>query len=132
MTHMLMAPHPTTDGTHNEQKIKLSWEDKEGMSYLWQIRMKKKHEESTYQEVFLALLHDETHPALPIGILRKFDDGRLGGLGYVWTNPSPDVRMQMSDLIFVLVDTAFGKVAYEQGLLPFSGEAAEEISRCDW
>merc|ERR1712072_343056 len=101
MTHILMAPHPD----HGNAESKPRQTDK-SVSFLWQIRMKKEHDGATYAQVFSDLLRDTFNPALPLGILRNFDDEKMG-LGYVWTNPAPETRMLASDLIFVLADSVF-------------------------
>lgn len=125
MTHILMAPHPEQQGEGGTKR------EKDAACFLWQVRMKKQHCDATYQDVFLDFVQDSKHPALPLGILRIFDDARMGGLGYVWTNPAPSTVMLDTDLIFVLADNLFGKAAYEQGLLPFSGRAQDELARSD-
>merc|ERR1712185_521926 len=99
-----------------------------GRMSMWQVSLKTEFRGLTYAKVFAQMVSDESTPALPLGILRRFDhntvtaDGRqqldVKGLGYVWTNPNQDTLVQDTDLLFCLGDQAFGKAAYEEGLLP--------------
>merc|ERR1712216_583485 len=96
-------------------------------TFMWQIRVKKEHRGAKYGDVFASLVGDPKEPGLPLGLLRRFHDSPRQG--FVWTNPKRDVEVEASDLIFVLGTTRFGKLAYEEGLLPFSGREPPSTPR---
>lgn len=96
-------------------------------NFVWQVRLKEEHYGSTYGEVFAELVGDPKEPALPLGLLRRFPESSCG-MGYVWTNPGKDTPLQETDLLFVVANPRFGKMAHSLGLLPFQGHGQEPLS----
>eukprot|EP00927_Polykrikos_kofoidii_P048139 TRINITY_DN42367_c0_g1_i1.p1 TRINITY_DN42367_c0_g1~~TRINITY_DN42367_c0_g1_i1.p1 ORF type:complete len:1157 (-),score=110.91 TRINITY_DN42367_c0_g1_i1:49-3231(-) len=89
----------------------------------WCVSGRPEYEELTYGEVFQELIQDSTHPAIPLGLYRKFDKksvSRGANTGFVWTNPPKDTKLHSLDMLFVLADRSFGQLAFAQGLFPMA------------
>merc|ERR1712151_85083 len=88
----------------------------------WQVHLSPEYHGLTYGELVPALTQDWATPLLPFGIYRSFETEGNGNKGYVWTNPPEDTELLRTDMLYVLADQRFGKLAYSQGLLPMSGK----------
>jgi potassium large conductance calcium-activated channel subfamily M alpha protein 1 len=105
-------------------------QERYGLRLVWQLKPKEEYHSQlfTYGEIFTKLLMDDDEPALLFGLLRGCTSGTGADKGYVLTNPSNKTHIAQNDLLFVLGSERFGKMAYDQGLLPFSSfDAAPKL-----
>jgi len=104
-------------------------DDIEEGTFPWQVRLSAHSTVLTYGDLFCKCVQDLHHYALPIGILRRFDDylGTDSCEGYVWTNPGPSIELKDDDLVYMLGSKAFGSWAHDAGFLVHPGDPSADF-----
>ncbi|CAK0853564.1 unnamed protein product [Prorocentrum cordatum] len=88
---------------------------------VWLVKLWPEYAGKTYGDLFCARLSDAMHPAILLGIYRKcHGNTSLGNNGFVWTNPPKKTRLERTDMIYVLANQDFGRLAHTSNLLPHS------------
>eukprot|EP00932_Pfiesteria_piscicida_P009254 SRR837773.19949.p1 GENE.SRR837773.19949~~SRR837773.19949.p1 ORF type:complete len:364 (-),score=39.53 SRR837773.19949:46-1008(-) len=102
--------------------------------FVWQIRAGRTREGKTYQECWRELLHDRDGPVLALGLYRLLREEEVANeddppVGFVMTNPRPEVPLREDDLIYAVGPTGWGRRMHQEGQLLNSAGERETYTR---
>jgi len=98
----------------------------------WQIMLPEKYVGKSWRELVTDLL-SQTPRALPLGLYRPCETGKVLDSWFMYTNPPPDSTiLYKEDLITLLGNAEFGKKCNEEKSLATLYNKLDELARKEW